>query len=73
MASGRYETQDARQSRFVSHKDVAKIAYDLFERRGRAHGHDVSDWLKAEALAGGQNGRSPKGFGAFKTGAAAGR
>jgi hypothetical protein len=24
-------------------------AYELFERRGREHGHDLEDWLKAEA------------------------
>ena len=24
-------------------------AYQLFEKRGREHGHDVEDWLQAEA------------------------
>ena len=28
--------------------DVARRAYDLFLARGRAHGHDVEDWLQAE-------------------------
>lgn len=23
-------------------------AYEIFERRGRAHGHDLDDWLQAE-------------------------
>jgi len=29
---------------------VAQKAYELFEGRGRAHGHDVDDWLEAERL-----------------------
>ena len=24
-------------------------AYELFEQRGREHGHDIDDWLQAEA------------------------
>ena len=27
---------------------VAEKAYELFERRGGEHGHDVDDWLEAE-------------------------
>lgn len=30
--------------------DVAKVAYDLFENRGKLHGHDMADWLKAEVI-----------------------
>ncbi len=30
--------------------DVAKVAYDLFENRGKVHGHDMADWLKAEMI-----------------------
>ena len=30
--------------------DVAKVAYDLFEKRGKVHGHDMADWLKAEMI-----------------------
>ncbi len=29
---------------------VAKVAYDLFENRGKVHGHDMADWLKAEMI-----------------------
>jgi hypothetical protein len=29
---------------------VAEKAYELFERRGGEHGHDVDDWLEAERL-----------------------
>ncbi|HLE16815.1 MAG TPA: DUF2934 domain-containing protein [Syntrophales bacterium] len=30
--------------------EVAKVAYDLFEIRGKVHGHDMADWLKAEII-----------------------
>jgi len=30
--------------------EVAKVAYDLFEIRGKVHGHDMADWLKAEMI-----------------------
>ncbi len=30
------------------YEEVAKVAYDLFENRGKVHGHDMADWLKAE-------------------------
>lgn len=29
---------------------VARVAYALFERRGRVHGHDLEDWLEAERI-----------------------
>ena len=28
--------------------DIAKRAYELYERRGWGHGNDLSDWLEAE-------------------------
>ncbi len=30
--------------------EVSKVAYDLFEKRGKVHGHDMADWLKAEMI-----------------------
>lgn len=27
---------------------IAKCAYQIFESRGKTHGHDIDDWLKAE-------------------------
>lgn len=30
--------------------EVAKVAYDLFEKRGQTHGYDMEDWLKAEMI-----------------------
>jgi hypothetical protein len=29
---------------------IGKKAYELFEKRGREHGHDLDDWLEAEKL-----------------------
>ena len=36
------------RSALVTHRDVARRAYDLYLARGCAHGHDVDDWLQAE-------------------------
>jgi hypothetical protein len=30
--------------------EVSKVAYDLFEKRGKVHGHDMADWLKSEII-----------------------
>lgn len=32
-----------------THHEIARRAYELFERRGGNHGHDVDDWLKAKS------------------------
>ena len=32
----------------VIDEDIARRAYELYEQRGGAHGHDVDDWLQAE-------------------------
>jgi outer membrane protein TolC len=29
-------------------RDIARRAYELYEERGREHGHEVDDWLLAE-------------------------
>lgn len=31
--------------------DVARVAYAFYEQRGRADGHALEDWLKAEEVA----------------------
>lgn len=31
-----------------THDEIATRAYELFERRGYVHGHDVDDWLQTE-------------------------
>ena len=30
--------------------EIARIAYDLFEQRGRLHGYAQEDWLEAERI-----------------------
>jgi hypothetical protein len=29
---------------------IAQLAFQLYEARGREDGHDIEDWLRAEAL-----------------------
>jgi DUF2934 family protein len=39
-------------------EEVIRIrAYELFEQRGRTHGHAYEDWLRAEAEVRGQHGQ----------------
>ena len=37
---------------------VAQVAYELFLQRGGEHGHDLEDWLRAEAIVRRRNGRA---------------
>ncbi len=30
------------------HRQIAEKAYELFQNRGRVHGHDLDDWVEAE-------------------------
>ena len=30
--------------------EIARVAYELYEKRGRAHGHELEDWLEAERI-----------------------
>ncbi len=32
------------------HDEIAMVAQELFEARGRMNGHDLDDWLKAEEI-----------------------
>ena len=32
------------------YEEVAKVAYELYEKRGRVHGQDMEDWFKAEMI-----------------------
>ena len=40
--------RDRRTQPRVSLTDIANRAYELYQRRGGDHGHDVDDWLQAE-------------------------
>ena len=31
-----------------SHTEIARRAYEIYEERGRDHGHDLDDWLQSE-------------------------
>lgn len=33
-----------------SRQEIARLAYELFERRGRVHGFDQQDWFEAERI-----------------------
>jgi hypothetical protein len=33
-----------------THDEIARLAYQSYERRGRHDGHDVDDWLSAERI-----------------------
>jgi Protein of unknown function (DUF2934) len=39
-------------------EEIRRRAYELYDERGREDGHDVEDWLRAEAEI---NGRSERG------------
>ena len=43
------EAEDARMAR------IREAAYGLYEARGQVHGHDVDDWLAAEAALAGES------------------
>ena len=30
--------------------EIAKVAHELFIKRGHVHGHDIEDWLAAERI-----------------------
>ena len=32
------------------HDEIARVAYSLFEKNGRRHGHHLNDWFEAEKI-----------------------
>ena len=38
----------AQPARSADPSEVARVAYELYEQRGREDGRDLEDWLKAE-------------------------
>ena len=34
----------------VTEEEIARVAYALFERRGRTHGNHQQDWIEAERM-----------------------
>ena len=47
--SGVNQPQNAQESS-IDPQEVARIAYGLYEQRGRADGQALDDWLKAEVI-----------------------
>lgn len=41
-------SKDTGGRRRPSQSEIARLAYELYESRGRRDGHDVDDWLSAE-------------------------
>lgn len=35
-------------AREISRDEIAKLAHQFWNERGRQHGHDAEDWLRAE-------------------------
>lgn len=33
-----------------SYDEICKVAYDLYEKRGRIYGYELQDWLEAEKI-----------------------
>ena len=46
--TARRATDRTPQAPAVTSNDIARLAYELFERRGRSHGAELDDWLEAE-------------------------
>lgn len=46
QASRRQEAVDPR----VDWEEVARVAYELYEQRGRVDGYDIEDWARAEEI-----------------------
>ncbi len=46
----RFEPPAASPSIVELRREIARLAYELYLRHGRLPGHDVEDWLTAEAL-----------------------
>ena len=46
----RFEPPVASPSTVELRREIARLAYELYLRHGRLPGHDLEDWLTAEAL-----------------------
>ncbi len=46
----RFKPPGASPSTVELHREIAQLAYELYLRHGRVPGHDVEDWLTAEAI-----------------------
>jgi len=44
------KSAEANPAPVIPQKEIAKVAYELFERRGRTAGRELEDWLEAERI-----------------------
>lgn len=44
-----FQEGDMKKGRELS-EEIAKVAYDLYEKRGCVHGYDFEDWIEAEKI-----------------------
>ena len=47
-AAGEWGMEAYTGRRAPTHDEIAQLAFNLYESRGRQDGHDVEDWLRAE-------------------------
>ena len=48
LTGERLFADDTRGRERPSHDEIARLAYDFYEKRERRDGHDLDDWLSAE-------------------------
>jgi hypothetical protein len=48
IASKRKVGPKAEEAKIVTHEEIARLAHRFWNERGRQHGHDAEDWLRAE-------------------------
>ncbi len=46
----RTQRRTAGRTLAIDSSEVAQVAYELYEQRGRTDGHDLEDWLRAEEI-----------------------
>ena len=46
----RREQAEGRPHAEIDCQEVARVAYELYEQRGREDGRDLEDWLRAETI-----------------------
>ena len=50
LLRNRLTPKTARIDESIAEEEISRMAYQLYEQRGRVEGHALDDWLQAEAL-----------------------
>ena len=50
MTRPRVKKEQAQVTWPATREEIARVAYELFERRGQTHGGDQQDWFEAERI-----------------------